>query len=89
MFALIQDGTPVPADARLELLGRLPEPESLVLLGRQGHTFHNFSDLRAASIGIGPNGSGTTYLMRQLFEDADLRELNAHLSNHELQDKHN
>ncbi len=27
MFALIQDGTPVSADARLELLGRLPEPE--------------------------------------------------------------
>jgi TRAP-type uncharacterized transport system substrate-binding protein len=87
MFALIQDGTPVPADARLELLGRLPEPESLVLLGRQGHTFHTFSDLRGASIGIGPEGSGTTYLMRQLFKDADLRELNAHLSNHELQDQ--
>src|SRR5262245_52156845 len=28
MFALIQDGTPVAGDARLELLGRLPEPES-------------------------------------------------------------
>src|SRR2546426_8977596 len=27
MFALIQHGTPVPADARLELLGRLPQPE--------------------------------------------------------------
>src|SRR5262245_914188 len=32
MFALIQDGTPVPADARLELLGRLPDLESLILL---------------------------------------------------------
>jgi TRAP-type uncharacterized transport system substrate-binding protein len=87
MFALIQDGTPVPADARLELLGRLPKPESLLLLGRQGHSFRNFSDLRGASIGIGPEGSGTAYLMRQLFEDADLRELNAHLSNHELQEQ--
>jgi TRAP-type uncharacterized transport system substrate-binding protein len=85
MFALIQDGTPVPADARLELLGRLPQPESLLLLGRQGHSFRNFSDLRAASIGIGPDGSGTAYLMRQLFEDTDLRELDTHLSNHELQ----
>ena len=27
MFALIQDGTPVPADVGLELLGRLPQPE--------------------------------------------------------------
>src|SRR6476619_2991079 len=31
MFALIQDGTPVSQDARLEVLGRLPEPESLLL----------------------------------------------------------
>src|SRR5262245_12848906 len=30
-FALIQDGTPVPAGAGLELLGRLPKPESLLL----------------------------------------------------------
>jgi TRAP-type uncharacterized transport system substrate-binding protein len=87
MFALIQDGTLVPADARLELLGRLPQPESLLLLARQGHPFRNFSDLRGASIGIGPEGSGTAYLMRQLFEDADLRELNANLSNHELQEQ--
>jgi len=86
-FAFIQDGTPVPADARLELLGRLPRPESLLLLGRQGQAFHNFSDLRGASIGIGPEGSGTSYLMRQLFEGADLRELNANLSNHQLQEQ--
>src|SRR5262249_39518684 len=43
-FALIQDGTPVPADARLELLGRLPEPESLLLLGRPSNAFHTFAD---------------------------------------------
>jgi len=48
-FALIQDGTPVSAEARLELLGRLPVPESLLLLGRQGNQFRNFSDLRNAS----------------------------------------
>src|SRR6516164_1263855 len=74
-FALIQDGTPVPADARLELLGRLPEPESLVLLGRPNN---------GTSIGIGPEGSGTAYLMRQLFEDPDLQELDVHLSHHGL-----
>src|SRR5262249_3641093 len=83
-FALVQDGTPVPPDARLELLGRLPEPESLVLLGRQGNTFHTFADLRGATIGIGPQGSGTAYLVRQLFEDPDLQELHVHLSHHEL-----
>src|SRR5215831_17658063 len=84
MFALIQDGTPVSADARLELLGRLPEPESLLLLGRPGNAFHTFADLRGASIGVGPEGSGTAYLMHQLFQDSDLRQLDIKLSYHEL-----
>ena len=83
-FALIQDGTPVSADAKLELLGRLPEPESLLLLGRPGNAFHTFADLRGASIGVGPQGSGTGYLMHQLFQDSDLRELDVRLSYHEL-----
>ena len=84
MFGLIQDGTPVPAAANLNLLGRLPDPESLLLLARPGNAFHSFSDLRGASIGIGPQGSGTAYLMRQLFDDQDLRQLEVHFSYHEL-----
>jgi hypothetical protein len=84
MFALIQDGTPAPADAQLELLGRLPRPESLLLLGRTSHAFGALRDFRGASIGIGPQGSGTAYLMQQLLADADLRELDIRLSNHEL-----
>jgi len=87
MFALIQDGTPVSADARLELLGRLPEPESLLLLGRPGNAFHTFADLRGASIGVGPQGSGTAYLMHQLFQDSDLQHLDIKLSYHELLDQ--
>jgi uncharacterized protein len=83
-FALVQDGTPVPADARLELLGRLPDLESLLFLGRTDHIFNTFGDLRGKSIGIGPEGSGTAYLMRQLFEDPDLRALDVHLSHHGL-----
>jgi len=86
-FALVQDGIPVPADAGLEILGRLPEPESLLLLGRQNRTFHTFADLQGASIGVGPAGSGTAYLLRQLFEDPDLRGLDIRLSNHELADQ--
>ncbi len=83
-FALIQDGTPVSRDAGLVLLGRLPEPESLLLLGRQDRAFATFVDLRGASIGIGPKESGTAYLMQQLFEDLDLRRLDVRLSNHDL-----
>jgi TRAP-type uncharacterized transport system substrate-binding protein len=83
-FAFVQDGTPAPADAQLEVLGRLPGSESLLLLGRRDHVYSAFADLRGASIGIGPEGSGTAYLMRQLFEDRDLRDLDVRLSNHEL-----
>jgi TRAP-type uncharacterized transport system substrate-binding protein len=84
MFALVQDGTPVPAEARLELLGRLPRAESLLLLGQAGRTFHALPDLRGTSIGIGPQGSGTAYLVQQLLADTDLRELDIRLSHHEL-----
>ena len=86
-FALVQDGMPVPTDAGLEMLGRLPEPESLLLLGRHNHALLNFADLHNASIGIGPEGSGTAYLVRQLFEDPDLRGLGVRLSNHDLEDQ--
>jgi len=86
-FAFIQDGTPVPSDAGIELLGRLPKREALLLLGRQGHALRTFADLRGASIGIGPPGSGTAYLMQQLFAGPDLRALDVHLSNHELSEQ--
>jgi TRAP-type uncharacterized transport system substrate-binding protein len=82
MFGLIQDGTPVSASANLNLLGRLPDPESLLLFARSGNAFHSFADLRGASI-----GTGTAYLMRQLFDDADLRRLEVHFSYHELSEQ--
>jgi TRAP-type uncharacterized transport system substrate-binding protein len=86
-FAFIQDGTPVAADSGLELLGRLPEPESLMLLRRSGGSAATFADLRDAKIGIGPEGSGTAYLMRQLFGDPDLSALNIQMSYHGLDEQ--
>ena len=67
-FAIVQDGTPVPPNSGIEVLGRLPEPELLILLARRYRTFAGFADLRCAAIGIGPEQSGTAHLMRQLFE---------------------
>jgi TRAP-type uncharacterized transport system substrate-binding protein len=84
MFGFIQAGTPVPSSAQLDVLGRLPEPESLLLFGKRGRAFPTFAELRGASIGIGPEGSGTAYLMRQLFEDADLKNLDIHLATGEF-----
>ena len=37
--------------------------------------------------GYGPKDSGTAYLMRQLFDDADLRQLEVNFSYHELSEQ--
>jgi hypothetical protein len=72
-FALVQDGS-IPADATgLELLGRLPQPESLIILGRDLERVRVPLDLAGLRIGIGPVGSGTEQLMRRLL--AQLNEL--------------
>jgi TRAP-type uncharacterized transport system substrate-binding protein len=84
-FAFVQDGVPVPDDAGLQILGRLPQPESLLLLARRGRAIDKFEDLKDASVGIGPEGSGTAYLMQQLMENSDLKGLDLKPSNHDLE----
>ena len=74
-FAFVQDGVPAPANAGLQTLGRLPQPESLFLFARRGRAINTFDDLKGASVGIGPEGSGTGYLMQQLLENSDLSGL--------------
>ena len=65
-FALLQDGTVIPAESGLELLGRLPQPESLIILGRNLERVRVPLDLAGMRIGIGPVGSGSEQLMRRL-----------------------
>lgn len=73
-FALIQAGTVIPEDAGIELLGRLPHPESLIILGRDVERVRAPADLVGLRIGIGPVGSGTEQLMRRLLAQVpDLR----------------
>jgi TRAP-type uncharacterized transport system substrate-binding protein len=86
-FALIQDGTPMQAGMGLELLGRLPEPETLVLLARRDNNVRTFEDLRNKSIGIGPEGSGTAFLVRQLFADSDLADLKIEMPAADLEEQ--
>ncbi len=84
-FAFVQDGLPTPADSGLETLGRLPQPESLFLMARQGRPISTFNDLKGDSVGIGPEGSGTAYLMQQLLQNSDLGGLGLSPSNHALE----
>ena len=84
-FAFVQDGVPTPADAGLVTLGRLPQPESLLLMARRDRAINTFNDLKGDSVGIGPEGSGTAYLMQQLLQNSDLRGLDLKPSNHDLE----
>jgi len=84
-FAFVQDGVPLPADAGLRTLGRLPQPESLLLLARRGRPIDTFNDLKGASVGVGPERSGTDFLMRQLLQNSDLKSLDLKPSNHGLE----
>ena len=72
-FALVQDGTVPPDASGLELLGRLPQPESLIILGRNLERVRAPLDLAGLRIGIGPVGSGSEQMMRRLL--AELSEL--------------
>jgi len=84
-FALVQDGTEWPAGHRLELIGRLGKAESLVFLGREADGIRSLTDLRGKRIGLGPVGSGTERVARQVL--APLGELGLTLSTHPLDEQ--
>jgi TRAP-type uncharacterized transport system substrate-binding protein len=77
-FALVQDGVDWPSGHRLELIGRLPRPEALVVLGRDADRIKSPQDLRGLRLGIGPLGSGTENLARRVL--APLAELELKVS---------
>ena len=84
-FAFIQDGVPLPDNAGLQTLGRLTQPESLLLLARRGRAIASFEDLKGASVGIGPEGSGTAFLMQHLLDNSDLKDLGLKTANYGLE----
>jgi TRAP-type uncharacterized transport system substrate-binding protein len=65
-FALVQGGMAYPEGHGLELIGHLPNPESLFILGRNPDRFRVPADLKGVRLGIGPVGSGTEQLMRRV-----------------------
>ena len=81
-FALVQAGMDWPPGQALELIGRLSKAESLVFLGPDADRIRTLTDLRGKRIGIGPIGSGTERVVRQLL--APFTELDLRLSTHTL-----
>lgn len=84
-FALVQDGMDWPDDHSLELIGQLGTPESFVILGRDADKIKTLGDLRGKSLGIGPVGSGTERVARQILEQ--LSDLNLQISTHSLDEQ--
>jgi len=84
-FALVQDGLPWPKSHPLQLIGRLPISESLVVLGRDADRIRSVADLRGMRVGIGPEGSGSAYVARQVM--AQLAELDIKVTNHTLSEQ--
>lgn len=82
-FALVQDGLDLPPG--LELIGRLGHPESFVVLGRHAEQIHTLADLRGQRIGIGPVGSGTERVARQIL--AQLAGLDLRISTPGLEEQ--
>jgi TRAP-type uncharacterized transport system substrate-binding protein len=65
-YALVQDGMPWPTSHTFQLIGRLPVAEAFVVLGRDGDRISRIADLRGKRVGIGPVGSGTEHVARQV-----------------------
>jgi TRAP-type uncharacterized transport system substrate-binding protein len=84
-FALAQDGLDWPSG--LELVARLPQSESVFFLGRDADRIRILADLRGLRIGIGPEGSGTARLARQVLESRDLAGLGIRLTHHDLDEQ--
>lgn len=80
-FGLVQDGADFTrgGQKKLDLIGKLPKAESVFFLGRDAEKRTNLGMLTGAKIGIGPEGSGSARLARQIFALDDLSSLNVTL----------
>jgi hypothetical protein len=75
LFALAPDGLSYPRPEKLELLARLPRSRTLFILGRRANSIRYPADLMGFRIGIGPHGSATALLAREILGSKLLRKL--------------
>ena len=80
--ALVQAGLPFPTSGKIELYGRLAKAESMFFLGRRADEIKDFSELAGLRVGVGPEGSGTARVARQIFESRELAGLGVVLTHH-------
>lgn len=78
-LGLVQDGFNPSMYEGLEFVGRIGQPESLLILGRNGDAINRLADLKNLKIGIGPEGSGAAYLAERLLRTADFSPLKINL----------
>lgn len=86
-FALVQDGLDWPESEVIQLVGRLYKLESVFFVGREAGGIRRFSELAGKTIGIGPEGSGSARIARQIFESRDFRGLGVTLVTHSIEDQ--
>ncbi len=75
-LGLVQDGFDYSKYQGLEFIGRMDQTESLLLLSLNGDRIKRLVDLKGLTIGIGPEGSGTSYLGEKLLHGKDIESLN-------------
>lgn len=75
-FAIVPDGLTYSKPDELELVARLPNSSVLLFLGREANHIHYISDLKDMRIGVGPHGSGSSLLARQLLDQKIYQDLN-------------
>lgn len=83
-FAMVQDGLDWSASDKLTLLGRLWKAETVFFLGRDVDKVEGFRGLKGKTIGIGPEGSGTARIARQILGARDFSGLNVTLKPYPL-----
>jgi len=80
LFALAPDGLRYPSPEKLELVARLPQSRTLFMLGPYADAIRYPSDLAGLRIGIGPHGSATALLAREILGSELLKKLKVTLS---------
>jgi uncharacterized protein len=86
-FALVMSGQEWQVDRGLEVVARLPVAETVFFLGSEADALRGFADLHGMKIGVGPAGSGTARLARQIFEAPEFAGLGLTLENHSFSEQ--